>query len=825
MMLFKNYFISAWRNIYNHKLFSMINILGLAIGLTSCMLIALFVRDEISYDNFWANSKNIYRMHQTFLPSGRPPMEFSASAGPIVHALKKDFPQIIHASREARKKSTFIQNGRYFDEQVTLADPDFINIFDFSIIAGDLDNTINDPNGLIINHTLANKYFPNGNALGQTMTINADVFERDFKIGAIIEDMPNNSQLNTVAIIKIVEEEWKSQEWMFDSWYSVNTHLYFSLNPGSDIDEINKQMPAFIDRNFEDSGSDDPVSSFVILNSQNVKELHLSGPSIGEYQKMGSMTTVLTFSAVAILILIIASINFMNLSTARASSRAREVSLRKVMGASRKNLITQFIGESVLITLIALFTSIVMVEMALPIYNEIIGKELSFEYASFDTIIMLLLAFGVGILGGIYPALVLSGFRPAEILKTNQSTDNNVSLKLRSALVIFQFAVSITLFVSTAVVYGQMIYAKNKDLGFNKENLLIIKNLYRDAAVEKRQLLVDEYKRLPNVISVTWSNDAPGVPTENNTSLRTPDMPENKNLLIGNRTVGYDFFETYDIKMLSGRTYDINKNDQRAEAEEIRAGKGFVSSLIINETAVNRFGFKNPEDAIGKILYRPIGNNGENLIREYQIIGVAPNVYLDTLKKEIRPEMFELMTKYAQFISVRFTGSPTAIVEETRAIWEREIPSIPFEYNHTIDQLDQQYQTEQGEMTMFAAFSGLAILIACLGLYGLASFTAERRTKEIGVRKVLGARVIDIIKLLVWQFTKPVIIANLIAWPVAYYTMSIWLEGFAYRIESILILGFCILSGIAALLIAWITVAGNSMRVAMANPIKALRYE
>ncbi|MEZ5758520.1 MAG: ABC transporter permease [Emcibacteraceae bacterium] len=825
MMLLKNYTISAWRNIYNHKLFSMINILGLAIGLASCMLIALFVRDELSYDKFWKNADNIYRMHQTFLPSGRPPMVFSASAGPIIHALEKDFPQVTHASREARQKATFIQNNRYFDERLTLADPDFVNIFDFTVIAGDLERTINDPNGLIINQSLADKYFPGGNALGQTLTINADVFEREFMIGAVIEDMPENSQLNTVAIVKIVEEEWKSQEWMFDSWFSVNSHLYFTVAPGTDIDDINKQMPAFIDRNFEDGGSDDPVSSFVILNSQNIKDLHLLGPTNGEYQKMGSMTTVLTFSAVAVLILIIASINFMNLSTARASGRAREVSLRKVMGASRKNLITQFIGESVFITLFALFTAIVMVEMALPVYNKILGKELTFHYASFDIVIMLSLAFIVGILGGIYPAMVLSGFRPAEILKTNQSHDSNASLKLRSALVIFQFAVSITLFVSTAVVYGQMLYAKNKDIGFDKENLLVIKNLYRDAAVEKRQLLVDEYRHLPNVSHVTWSNDAPGVPTENNTTLRTPEMPQNKTLLIGNRTVGYDFFETYGIKMLSGRTYDINKNDRRAEAEEIRAGNGFTSSLIINETAVHRFGFKSPEDAIGKILYRPIGNNGEELTREYQIIGVTPDIYLDTLKKEIRPEMFELMSEYAQYISVRFTGSPAAIVDETRAIWEREIPTIPFEYNHTIDQLYEQYQAEQGEMTMFAAFSGLAILIACLGLYGLASFTSERRTKEIGVRKVLGASVIDIIKLLVWQFTKPVIIANLIAWPVAYYSMSIWLESFAYRIENIFILGFCVLAGVSALLIAWATVAGNSMRVARANPIKALRYE
>lgn len=825
MMLLKNYIISAWRNIYNHKLFSAINILGLAIGLAACMMIALFVRDEISYDKFWSKADNIYRMHQSFIPTARPPMEFSMAAGPIYHALIKDFPQVVAASREARRQATFIQGDRYFEERLTLADPGMVNIFDFKLIDGDLEKTINDQSGLILNRSLADKYFPNGTALGQTITINADVFEREFVIGAIIEDMPQNSQFNSTALIKIVEEEWKVQEWMFDSWFSVNSHLYFTVIPGTNIDDINSQIPAFIDRNFEDSGGDEAVSSFVTLVSQNVQDLHLLGPSSGEYQEMGSITTVLIFSAVAILILFIASINFMNLSTARASGRAKEVGLRKVMGASRKNLVAQFIGESVFITFFALFAAIVMIELALPPYNQTIGKELVFNYGSLDMVIMMMLTCSVGILGGIYPALILSGFRPAEVLKSNQSSESGASVKLRAALVIFQFAVSITLFVSTAVVYGQMLYAKNMDLGFDKENLLVIDNIYRDAAAEKRQLLVNEYRRLANVSRVTWSNDAPGVPTENNTGLRTPEMPQNETLLIGNRSIGYEYFETYDIKMLSGRTYDINKNDQRAEYEEIKAGNGFASSLIINKTAVNRFGFKSPEDAIGKTLYRPIGNNDENLVREYQIIGVVPDVYLDTLKKEIRPELFELRPNSAQFISVRFTGDPRDIVDATRKVWEREIPSVSFEYDHAIDQLAGQYQTEQGEMTMFAAFSALAILIACLGLYGLASFTAERRTKEIGVRKVMGATVFDIVKLLVWQFSKPVIIANLIAWPVSYYAMSIWLESFVYRIEDVFIIGFCAIAGAVALLIAWATVAGNSMRVARANPIKALRYE
>ncbi|MCC3861280.1 ABC transporter permease [Pseudemcibacter aquimaris] len=825
MMLFKNYITVAWRNIYNHKLFSAINILGLAIGLAACMMIALFVRDEVGYDKFWSKADNIYRMHQTFLPTARPPMEFSLAAGPIIHALKKDFPQIEHAARISGKRVTFTIDGNYFEETIGLVDAEFLNIFDLNALSGNINNALVDQSSIVLTKTLADKYFPNGDALGQSITVNADVFEREFRISAVVEDMPENTILGGDAFLPIVEEEWKSQEWMFDSWFSVNSFLYYTIRDGADINEIDAQMPTFIDRNFPEQGSGDKVSSFVELSSMPITDLHLQAPGTSEFTESGSLNTVLIFSAVAFLILLIASINFMNLSTARASQRAKEVSLRKVLGASRKNLVSQFIGESILLTLFALLLSMAIVEMSLPLYNETIGKDLSFDYASSDLLLVMLMAAAVGLMGGLYPAFILSGFRPAEVLKANKSSEGGASAKLRAALVIFQFAISITLFVSTAVVYGQMLYAKNIELGFDKERMIVIGNLYRDAAHNKQATLVNEYKRIPNVINVATSNDAPGVPTENNTGLRTPEMPAEDTQLIGNRTVGYDYFETYNIPLIAGRYYDINKNDERAEFSAIREGNGHVSSLVINETAVRTLGFSSAEEAVGKSLYRPFGNNDESFIMEYEIIGVVVDSHLDTLKKQIRPEMFDLTPTLAQYVTVKYTGDPMAVVDQLKQIWEQEIPSVPFDYNFATDNLENQYEQEQGEMAMFATFSGLAIFIACLGLYGLASFTAERRTKEIGIRKVMGASVFDIVKLLVWQFSKPVFIANAIAWPVAFYAMTVWLESFVYRIEFIFILGFCALAGVAALLIAWATVASNSFRVARANPIKALRYE
>ncbi|MEZ5758519.1 MAG: ABC transporter permease [Emcibacteraceae bacterium] len=817
--------ISASRNILKHKLFSTINIFGLSIGLAAVILISLFVRDELSYDKFWKNADNIYRMHQTFLPAGREPLVFTMVSGPIVHALKKDFPQVEEAARISNTRATMSIGDLNYEEVVSLVDPSFVKIFDFKTLDGNLENTLENQNNIVLNHTLAEKLFPHENALGKTLTVNADAFEREFIVSAVIEDMPENSQVNVSAMVSIVENEWLDQPWMFDNWFSSNSHLYFSVSPNADIQDINDQMPAFIDRNFPSSNIGEPNSKSIILSSQNIRDLHLKAQGKGEFRDRGSINIVLTFSAVAALILIIASINFMNLSIARASQRAKEVSLRKVLGASRKNLVAQFIGESIFITFLALFVSVVIVEMVLPFYNEIIGKNLALNYTSSDLFLIILFASIVGILGGTYPALILSKFRPAEILKTNKSSENGHSVKLRAALVIFQFAVSITLFVSTAVVYGQVLYTQNFELGFNKENLLIINNLNRDEADKKLNLLIDEFKRLPNVINVTWSDDAPGKYSEDNIGLRTPEMTSSENLQIGVRQIGYNYFETYRIPLLAGRYYDDTKNDRGSEIDELKTGRRFPASLIINETGVKKFGFSNPQNALGKILYRNIQDNDKNLIQEYQIIGVIPDIHLDSLKKEIRPEVFELIPESARYITLKYSGDSLAIVNQAHTIWKREIPSIPFSYNYAVDQLEEQYHTEQGEMTMFVAFSALAILIASLGLYGLASFTAERRTKEIGIRKVMGATVYDIVKLLVWQFSKPVMLANLIAWPVSYYAMSIWLEGFAYRIESIFILGFCAISGIAALMIAWITVAGNSMRVARANPIKALRYE
>lgn len=827
-MLLTNYLTSAWRNILKNKLFSAINIVGLAIGIAAVSLITLFVRSELQYDKFWSKADTIHRAHVSFNVPGRDPVHAVATPGPLIHAMKKDFPQIELASRIATMMPTITQQGETYVEPVRLVDNDFIKIFDLNVIEGQLSSALNDPSSIVLTQTLADKYFPGTNALGQTLSLDFDSFKRDYKVTAVIEDIPEQSQISLNALILIDESDWTNQQWLFEAWFSVNAQLFFTTTTPDALHTINSELEEFTNRTFPKlpMGGDDTKASDVIkLSAMNIKDLHLDAIGIGAMKERGDKDTVMIFSAIAILILIIASINFMNLSTAKASQRAKEVSLRKVMGASRSNLILQFLGESILITLFALIVALVLMELCLPYYNEIINQSLSFDYMSSDSLQVLGLSLIVGIVGGAYPAFVLSSYRPAAVLKSNKSNESSASVKFRALLVVIQFTVSIGLFISTGVVYSQMMFTDKMNPGFDKNNIIVIHGFGRDAAGDKRDVFVNELRRNPQVKSVTWSSETPGNGNENNTMVRTESMSREDALLIGQRSVGYDFFKTFSIELLAGRSYDENRNDIRVTTDQLREGKGYKSSIILNESAVRSLGLGDKDSAIGQSLFIGRGEPSEELEGEFEVIGVINDVHFESLRSTIRPEIYWLAHDWANSVSVNFTGSNDVIMKTAEALWQQEIPGLPFKYSFVSDDVAQQYEAEQGQAKMFATFSGLAILVACLGLYGLASYTAQRRTKEIGIRKVMGASVFDVIKLLIWQFSKPVLVANLIAWPVSFYLMSQWLQSFVYRIDNVVILLLSVGAGLTAMLIAWVTVSTNTFMVAKSNPIKALRYE
>jgi len=826
-MLITNYITSAWRNILRHKLFSIINILGLAIGLASCILITLFIRDELSYDKFWANSAQTYRINMEFNVPSMEPAKMVWSSGVTAPALAKEFSQIENIARIHRRQPKITQDGQLTVEPIFLVDPALVKIFDFVTIAGDLDNVLNNNSSIALDQTQAQQRFGDEDPLDKILTIDFGDFKKDYRVAAVFEDVPKNSQLELTSMIAINETEWEDSG-LFTAWYYTGVETYYQLKKGVNNEEIVAQLPAFIDRNFPLFGTNAPnakSSDVATITPINLEDLHLKTEGYGDLRPLGNQTIVTTFIAVAFFILLIASINFMNLSTARASQRAKEVSLRKVMGAKHRDLLIQFIGESILLTILSLIIALCFVELSLPVYNQILGKNLLINYLSPDILLITTLALLTGFIGGVYPAFILSSYRPAEVLKSNKSSENNASVRLRSALVIVQFSFSIALMVSTAVVFSQTNYANNMNLGYSKENLIVVEGLNGEEAVETALLLQNEFRRLPEVTSVSMSAFGPARTGENVTGFRTEGQPRGDATVINQAAIGYEFFKTYEIPLIAGREYDINRNDIRATEEEIRAGTKTTGTLVINESVLDTFNLGRPEEAIGKYLYQDIGEDDETFQREYEIIGVIPDVYFYSLKKVISPTAYALFPDFRNIYTIRYSGNPLTVVSQIENLWRQEVPDIPIDYQYVTDMVAAQYDEEEGQMFMFGAFSFLAIFIACLGLYGLASFTAEQRTKEIGIRKVMGAKNFDIIKLLIWQFSKPVLIANLIAWPLSYYVMSLWLEGFVYRIDNVIIIGLCALAGIFALLFAWVTVSGNSYSVAQQNPIKALRCE
>ena len=833
MMLITNYITSAWRNILRHKLFSIINILGLAIGLAAVMLIALYVRYETSYDSFWKNADNIYRVHTTFKAPGSDIVESLMAPAPVIEAMKKDFPEITNFARIDSKLSTIKINKETYYDEISVVDANITSIFDFKIIAGDINTALIDRYGIIISKSRAQKYFGRTNIIGEVITIELGPIKREFKITAIIDDLPETSNLDIQAMIRLVPDDWGTSFYL-NGWFTTTFQTYFTINKNTKIIDISTRLADFIDRNFPPLPFGDghlKQSKVIQLSLMNIKDIHLNARGVRSVKKNGNLNTVIIFSVIALLILIIACINFMNLSTARATERAKEVSMRKTLGASRQNLIIQFIGESILITFFGLLIALTIVELTLPFYGEILSMNLTINYVSSDLLFCLFFATVIGFCGGIYPAFILSNFRPSEILKTNKSSHSAAILKFRHFLVIVQFSISITLFVSTSVIYSQMKFIQNLDLGYNQNNLITFFGNNDSELSENIESIQDRLTQIDNVESATWSRYYyPGSELASGGTLRTEETPEYTFGITTTRTIGYDFFKTYQIPIIAGRTYDPKRNDVFATQKSIITGEGHVAGIILNQSALRHFNLGTPSEALGKNMFINVGPTGRtngNKITEAQVevIGVIPDIHFKTLKSIVEPEYYALSTNSISYVTIRYSRNPERVIEDVKALWQSELPSVAFNYSFAEESLAEQYLTEQNQMIMFAAFSGLAIFIACLGLFGLAAFTAERRTKEIGVRKVFGAEIWQIVKLLVWQFSKPVLIANIIAWPIAYLAMSRWLESFVYRIDDMVIIALCLLAGLTALLIAWATVAGNSYAVARQNPIKALRYE
>ncbi len=832
--MFQNYFRVAVRNLFKNRLYSVINITGLAVGLAACILISLFVRDELSYDQHWSNASQLHRLHTTFAIPGREPFVTVIAQGPAREALLNYFPQDVAAATRFTNFSAVISyDNKSFNESIHFTDPDTASMFDFDVLDGDMQQALQDNSSLAINRSFAMKHFGTVKAVGEVVTFNLYEIQRDYRIGAVFADLPHNTVLDFQALTMIDEGDWSSRPHMFNQWFTVNNTVYFQLRDNSDINTIDSRLEAFANANISIpagaiSDKEENASDFVFYSTMPITEIQLNPVGLGEMKPTGNKMTVTIFAAIAAMILLIACINFMNLSTSKSTQRAREVALRKVMGARRDQLVLQFLGESILLALIGLLLGLVLVELALPVYSDFLNRQLDLSYSDGITLGILAILVGtVGLLGGVYPALVLSGFRPAWVLKANKTAESSGSALLRNILVVFQFTVSISLIVATATVYGQMLYATNMDPGFNKDQLLSLHGMDRPGAASRQEAIRQKILTLPGVTHATLSSEAPFSSDESNQSVSIPGNPEAGSIIIGTVSIDYYFLETLQIPLLAGRNYSRDYAlDAYPVADDLVEGETGTGNMLLNKGALARLGFGTPEQALGRQIELTIGGSPANPVKGlFTIVGVVPDIHFQSLKSVKRPEIYFTNRSPAREMLIRYEGDPVKISQQIEALWNSIIPDVPLTYDFADDIAAEEFAQETNTASMLGMFSLLAIVVACLGLYGLASFTAERRTKEIGIRKVLGASVSAIVGLLLWQFSKPVLLANLLAWPIAIWGMVTWLENFPYRLDTWLLLPMCLLAGFIALLISWLTVGGNAARVARSNPIQALRYE
>ncbi|MGH7595573.1 MAG: ABC transporter permease [bacterium] len=780
--MFKNYLKIALRNILKHKSYAFVNIAGLAVGIACCLLILLYVQDELNYDRFHQNAAQIYR---ATLASNQQRVEVTPSIlGPI---FQREFPEVAQTVRlyeTTRFGAVVVQRGEriFQEERFMFADSTVFEVFTFPFITGNPATALARPNTIVLTEAAARKYFGAANPLGQTLRVNN---ARDYEITGVIQDVPRHShlQFDFLASYVSLTNDWAKNE----TWYSANLYTYLLLHANASLPALEQRIPGLLQR------EKDEYWEKIAL--QKLTRIHLYWNN--------DIVRVYIFSSIAFLVLLIACINYMNLATARSIRRAREVGVRKVLGAVRGQLAAQFYGEIGVITLLALALAVLFVEVARPAFNAVSGKQLAAGAMLQPSFIMMLAAGGamVTLIAGSYPALFLSTFQPGQVLKSALKLSGH-GAGFRKGLVVAQFVISIALISGTTVVYNQLAYINNKKLGFEKEQVLILpmreRTLRSNYAALKAALAQHS-----NIVSVSAAAGFPGR-VFGGYVMQAEGLPENQQPEVVGYPVDNDIIKTLGLELLAGRGFP----------ETWTEAQGYV--YVINERALQILGWQK-EEAIGRWMNLPSNRMG-------RVVGVVKDFHFASLHAEIKPLAMFIEPPEFQYLLVKLRPQdlPNTLAF-MRKQWHELAPNSPFDFSFLDRAFESLYRAEQNAGRLLGVFAALAILIACLGLFGLASFTAEQRTKEIGVRKVLGATVTSIIGLLSQDFVKLVAIAFVIATPLGYFAMQKWLQNFAYRIE----IGWWIfgLAGGLALLIALLTVSMQALKAALANPVEALRYE
>ncbi|MEA1014019.1 ABC transporter permease [Sphingosinicella sp. LY1275] len=834
--MWRNYLTVGIRALAKNKTYAFINIFGLALGLAACLMILLFVRYELSFDKQLPGADQAFQFQSYFTdPDAGEVQKIQMAPYVARDLLKKDFPQVENSVHALSSGPIVLKGGQaYATEDFRFVDGNLLDILQFPLVKGNRETALNQVGSLVITETEARKYFGNDDPMGQTLTLSSRGKQTDYRVTGVLKDLPKNTHFRATMIARYDPQSyWADQTEFMTQWGWQSGWVYVKLRPGADADAINAQMEAFEKRNIPDQvfgGQRTNQGDFSEFKLVNIADVHLGDAQEAAMTPGNDRRSIITFGVIAALILAMACVNFTNLATARASQRAREVALRKVLGANRKQLMTQFLGESVLVAAIAMLLALAFVELVLPAFAGFLDADLKMRYLGEGGLILPIigLVLLVGAAGGIYPAFYLSRFQPATVLKANKSSaEAQGSGSLRNILVVAQFAVSIGLIICTAIVYGQTAHARTADPGYKRDGLLQLEGVGRREMFPLADTLIRELKQIDGVTDVGRTNIGIATRNNQNTGVQMPGRSEPIN--IGNYAIDNGFFDTMGIKLLAGRTFDESRPMDDATTpfpEDPAAERALVArglNVVLNELAVRRLGLGTPQQAVGKTI-KMITNPEYGGVINANIIGVVQDSRFRSIRETIDPIIFQSSRFGQGWMLVRYNASdPARVRRDVEAVWKRIAPEIPFDAQFSDEIIGELYAAEDARAKTFAGFALLAVVVACLGLFGLAAFTAERRTKEIGIRKVLGARSRDIVRLLAWQFSKPVIIANIIAWPVAWWVMRDWLNTFDTRIA----LGPTpfVLAGLLALAIAIGTIAGHAIRVARANPIHALRYE
>lgn len=784
-VMFKNYIKTAYRNLYKTKVFSLINFIGLTVGLTCFLLIMLYVKFEFSFDRYHKNADSIYRIIVDTHEFYRGKDQVSITQAPLAEALKEELPEVVNAAKMKVRDVFIHHNEQLFPETVIYADPEILELFTFPMSTGDKKIAMQVPYSLLLTRKSAEKYFGSRNPVGQTLSID----NSEYHVTGVLENIPENSHFHFDFLSPFSTYEDIIGRDRVSQWSSWSYYTYVQLRENTDPAQLEPKLTDLLKRHDEDSAQ--------TFRLQPLKDIHFYGRTNFDIEPNSDIRNIYLFSTIAVFILLIACFNYMNLSTACASRRLKEVGIRKVVGATRKSLVRGFLFESFLITLASLFLSIYFVKLLLPAFGALMNTELGFNLIIEEGTLLLLIGvvLFVGLASGLYPALALSSFRPASILKGNYKLTTRGSFFFRNTLVSLQFVISIALIFCSLVVYKQLQFLGNRELGFVTDYTMSVYCDNDNDAIRK------EFKSYPGIIDITASSQTPILVTGASNG-KWEGKPEGENLIVYILTVDPNFFDFYGIELLSGRNF----------ANERVTDK---NAFILNETAVKTIGWENP---VGKRF----GFNEENL---GTVIGMVKDFHFAPLNLIIEPLAIFLIPKGER---VRFSlkvapddiPGTIAFVEST---WKKFYPDRMFRYSFLDETLDQMYSKEHKLGTMFSCFTFLAILIAGMGLFGIASFTTEQMTKEIGIRKTLGASIISIYLLLSKSFMKWILLANVVAWPIAFFAMNKWLQNFAYRVN--IGIWVFVLSASLALIIALVTVSYQSIKAALANPVESLRYE